>query len=142
MPILMHSTARQLQVRLWLASITTNTDERSDMIHTLSEGAQFITTTFRPEMLVTADSFYGVLFSKDKISSIRSIAQEEAMEFVDQVRPRFLMLRIPTDERCVGGSGIIKFHGCVCLLFYLLDIFRSQCVIVHRGSVLYITLYL
>jgi structural maintenance of chromosome 3 (chondroitin sulfate proteoglycan 6) len=58
----------------------------ADMIHSLSENAQFITTTFRPEMLMTADKFYGVLFSKDKISSIRSIAQEEAMEFVDQVR--------------------------------------------------------
>jgi hypothetical protein len=56
-----------------------------DMIHALSENAQFITTTFRPEMLVTADKFYGVLFNKDKISSIRAITQEEAMEFVDQV---------------------------------------------------------
>ncbi|KAI0028167.1 RecF/RecN/SMC, partial [Vararia minispora EC-137] len=33
------------------------------MIHELSESAQFITTTFRPEMLVHADKFYGVLFN-------------------------------------------------------------------------------
>ena len=37
-------------------------------------------------MLVSADKFYGVLFNNQKISSIRSIKKEEAMEFVDQVR--------------------------------------------------------
>jgi hypothetical protein len=57
----------------------------ADMIHSLSSSAQFITTTFRPEMLAKADKFYGVLFSKDKISSIRSIKREEAMQFVEQV---------------------------------------------------------
>ena len=55
------------------------------MIHSLSSSGQFITTTFRPEMLVSADKFYGVLFNNQKISSIRSIKREEAMEFVDQV---------------------------------------------------------
>ncbi|KZP26277.1 RecF/RecN/SMC protein [Athelia psychrophila] len=54
------------------------------MIHTLSSTAQFITTTFRPEMLVHSNQFYGVLFNNQKISSIRSIKREEAMEFVDQ----------------------------------------------------------
>lgn len=54
------------------------------MIHSLSTTAQFITTTFRAEMLVTADKFYGVLFNNQKVSSIRSIKREEAMEFVDQ----------------------------------------------------------
>jgi hypothetical protein len=55
------------------------------MIKNLSSTAQFITTTFRPEMLVTADQFYGVLFNNQKVSSIRNIKREEAMEFVDQV---------------------------------------------------------
>ena len=36
-------------------------------------------------MLVTADKFYGVLFNNQKISSIRGIKREEAMQFVDQV---------------------------------------------------------
>lgn len=36
-------------------------------------------------MLVTADKFYGVLFNNQKVSSIRCIKREEAMEFVDQV---------------------------------------------------------
>lgn len=62
------------------------TDSYSAMIHELSTTAQFITTTFRPEMLVTADKFYGVLFNNQKISSIRGIKREEAQEFVDQVR--------------------------------------------------------
>jgi hypothetical protein len=39
-------------------------------------------------MLVSADKFYGVLFNNQKISSIRSIKKEEAMEFVDQVRSK------------------------------------------------------
>jgi structural maintenance of chromosome 3 (chondroitin sulfate proteoglycan 6) len=56
------------------------------MIQSLASTAQFITTTFRPEMLVTADKFYGVLFNNQKVSSIRGIKREEAMEFVDQVR--------------------------------------------------------
>ncbi|KAI9568335.1 RecF/RecN/SMC [Boletus coccyginus] len=56
----------------------------ANMIKSLSGTAQFITTTFRPEMLVTADKFYGVLFNNQKVSSIRSIKREEAMEFVDQ----------------------------------------------------------
>jgi structural maintenance of chromosome 3 (chondroitin sulfate proteoglycan 6) len=57
---------------------------RIAMIQSLAGTAQFITTTFRPEMLVTADKFYGVLFNNQKVSSIRAIKREEAMEFVDQ----------------------------------------------------------
>lgn len=34
----------------------------ADMIHELCTGAQFITTTFRPELLEKADKFYGVKF--------------------------------------------------------------------------------
>ncbi|KAF8148188.1 structural maintenance of chromosome protein 3 [Crassisporium funariophilum] len=56
----------------------------ASMIQSLASTAQFITTTFRPEMLVTADKFYGVLFNAQKISSIRAIKREEAMQFVDQ----------------------------------------------------------
>jgi hypothetical protein len=65
-----------------------NTKIRQAMIHSLASSGQFITTTFRPEMLVSADKFYGVLFNNQKISSIRSIKKEEAMEFVDQVRAK------------------------------------------------------
>ncbi|KAG7088666.1 hypothetical protein E1B28_012638 [Marasmius oreades] len=54
------------------------------MIKDLASTAQFIVTTFRPEMLFTADKFYGVLFNNQKVSSIRPIKREEAMEFVDQ----------------------------------------------------------
>ncbi|KAL0569682.1 Structural maintenance of chromosomes protein 3 [Marasmius crinis-equi] len=56
----------------------------ASMIKDLAATAQFIVTTFRPEMLFTADRFYGVLFNNQKISSIRTIKREEAMEFVDQ----------------------------------------------------------
>ena len=56
----------------------------SAMIHELSDTAQFITTTFRPEMLETADKFYGVLFNNQKVSSIQSITQQDAHDFVEQ----------------------------------------------------------
>ena len=53
------------------------------MIRDLSEDAQFITTTFRPEMLVHADKFYGVTFI-DKVSRVQCIDRENAQEFVEQ----------------------------------------------------------
>ena len=64
------------------------------MIQSLASTGQFITTTFRPEMLVAADKFYGVLFNSQKVSSIRAIKREEAMEFVDQV-----------DYQCFGSCN-------------------------------------
>ena len=52
------------------------------MIHELSQDAQFITTTFRPELLIHADSFYGVTFM-NKVSQIQSITRDDAMQFVE-----------------------------------------------------------
>jgi len=54
------------------------------MIHELATSAQFITTTFRAEMLQHADKFYGVVFDNNKISSISSITRDKAQEFIDQ----------------------------------------------------------
>ncbi|WOO77394.1 Chromosome segregation protein sudA [Vanrija pseudolonga] len=53
------------------------------MIHSLSQSAQFITTTFRPEMLVQADKFYGVYFDKQKVSTIQTITRDEAYQFIE-----------------------------------------------------------
>jgi structural maintenance of chromosome 3 (chondroitin sulfate proteoglycan 6) len=60
-------------------------------------------------MLVSADKFYGVLFNNQKISSIRSIKKEEAMEFVDQVRSKVKHLAIDLTCRCthIGGPGAV-----------------------------------
>ncbi len=41
----------------------------SDMIVELAGHAQFITTTFRPELLESADKFYGVKF-RNKVTGI------------------------------------------------------------------------
>ena len=49
------------------------------MIQSLASAAQFITTTFRPGMLVTAGKFYGVSFNNQS-----SIKREEAMQLVDR----------------------------------------------------------
>ncbi|RKP39869.1 putative chromosome segregation protein SudA [Dimargaris cristalligena] len=53
------------------------------MIHELSDRAQFITTTFRPEMLAQCDKFYGVTFV-NKVSHVNCISKEDAMGFVEQ----------------------------------------------------------
>lgn len=53
------------------------------MIHELSTSAQFITTTFRPEMVATAEKHYGILFDATKVSTIRTISREEATQFVE-----------------------------------------------------------
>ncbi|KAJ3342500.1 Structural maintenance of chromosomes protein 3 [Entophlyctis luteolus] len=57
------------------------------MVHELSENAQFITTTFRPELLVNADKFYGVTFT-NKVSRIQCITREDATQFVEQEQPQ------------------------------------------------------
>ena len=55
----------------------------ADVIHAQSSTAQFITTTFRPELLSRADKHFGVLF-RDKASSILTVAKEEAVKFVEE----------------------------------------------------------
>jgi len=54
----------------------------ADMIHELADGAQFITTTFRPELLEHASKFYGVKF-RNKVSHVDCVSKEEAFDFVD-----------------------------------------------------------
>lgn len=60
-------------------------------------------------MLVHSDQFYGVLFNNQKISSIRSIKREEAMEFVDQVRRRSPVSSVfpATHLAHIGGTSPI-----------------------------------
>lgn len=61
----------------------------ASMIKELSANGngQFICTTFRNEMIYTADKFYGVLFN-NKISSVASITRENALTFVDGQQPQ------------------------------------------------------
>merc|ERR1712086_1102780 len=54
----------------------------ADMIARLAGKAQFITTTFRPEMLAHADQFYGVTFH-NKVSNISCVSKNDALEFID-----------------------------------------------------------
>ncbi|KAK6543955.1 Structural maintenance of chromosomes protein 3 [Orbilia ellipsospora] len=55
----------------------------AQMVKNLSaEGGQFICTTFRREMVLTADQHYGVTFN-NKMSSIDLIGREEALTFID-----------------------------------------------------------
>ncbi|CAI2349105.1 unnamed protein product [Caenorhabditis sp. 36 PRJEB53466] len=54
----------------------------ADMIKSLSDQAQFVTTTFRPELLATAEKFYGVRF-RNKVSHIDSVTREQAYDFVE-----------------------------------------------------------
>ena len=54
----------------------------SEMLRNLAEKAQFITTTFRPELLESADKFYGVKF-RNKVSHIDAITAEQAKDFIE-----------------------------------------------------------
>ncbi|XP_050426142.1 structural maintenance of chromosomes protein 3-like [Adelges cooleyi] len=54
----------------------------ADMIHEMSGEAQFITTTFRPELLQHAHKFYGVKF-RNKVSHVECVTREEAHDFVE-----------------------------------------------------------
>lgn len=53
------------------------------MIQRLSENAQFITTTFRPELVEVADKCYGVKF-QNKVSHIHAVSKEAAKDFIEQ----------------------------------------------------------
>lgn len=55
------------------------------MLHRLAGKAQFICTTFRPEMLQVANTFYGVSFD-NKVSTVLEIGQEDALVFVEGQR--------------------------------------------------------
>jgi structural maintenance of chromosome 3 (chondroitin sulfate proteoglycan 6) len=52
------------------------------MINELSQKAQFIITTFGPDLLKYGDKFYGITY-RNKVSQIRSVTREEALEFVE-----------------------------------------------------------
>lgn len=54
----------------------------ADMIHNLSENAQFITTTFRAELLEHAEKCYGVR-CRNKVSHIDLVSKEQAYDFVE-----------------------------------------------------------
>jgi hypothetical protein len=99
------------------------------MIHELSDSAQFITTTFRPEMLVHADKFYGVLFNNQKVSTIRTIKREEAMEFVDQVRLSTPLHWQLANRALPGGTGaVIVITAVLCVfMVYLVVAFVPAC---------------
>ncbi|XP_030767643.1 structural maintenance of chromosomes protein 3-like [Sitophilus oryzae] len=54
----------------------------ANMIHELSKDAQFITTTFRPELLEHAHKFYGVKF-RNKVSHVECVTRDIARDFVE-----------------------------------------------------------
>jgi len=55
----------------------------ASMIQELSANAQFITTTFRPELVGVGEKHYGVLFNAQKVSSLQPITQDDAYQFVE-----------------------------------------------------------
>ncbi|KAJ1883684.1 Structural maintenance of chromosomes protein 3 [Kickxella alabastrina] len=67
------------------------------MIYELSRDSQFVTTTFRPEMLVHADKFYGVTFN-NKVSSISTIDRSRATGFIENIQPAHVHAPEPEPE--------------------------------------------
>jgi hypothetical protein len=93
----------------WLPRIVALTSSRTTaMIKNLSGTAQFITTTFRPEMLVSANQFYGVLFDNKKVSTIRQIGREEAMQFVEQVTIIDDLSLVDANDVYAGGTSTMS----------------------------------
>lgn len=64
----------------------------ADMIHELSKDAQFITTTFRPELLVHANKFYGVKFRNKVSASIFPLQLFRIFQYVSILTVCFLVL--------------------------------------------------
>ena len=52
------------------------------MIHSLSDTAQFITTTHRREMCDQADKFYGVV-APNKVSNIMTVDKDKVYQFLE-----------------------------------------------------------
>ncbi|KAI9097065.1 putative chromosome segregation protein SudA [Phlyctochytrium arcticum] len=55
----------------------------ASMIQELASTAQFIVTTFRPELIGFGDRFYGVTFV-GKVSGVQTIRQADALKFVEE----------------------------------------------------------
>jgi hypothetical protein len=62
----------------------------AEMIHELSKEAQFITTTFRPELLIFANKFYGVKF-RNKVSFLSAIWSASVCDYHFKL---FLLLHV------------------------------------------------
>ncbi|KAL8278388.1 hypothetical protein RQP46_009280 [Phenoliferia psychrophenolica] len=53
------------------------------MISELSKTGQYICTTFRPELIPHAASYFGVVFNNSKISNVKAISADECLTFVE-----------------------------------------------------------
>ena len=55
------------------------------MIRRLADQAntQFITTTFRPELVKVADKIYGVTHNR-RVSRVNVVSKDEALQFIEQ----------------------------------------------------------
>ena len=54
----------------------------ANLVGEMKADAQFLTTTFRPELLEGAESFFGVSFG-GRVSRVESITREQALQFVE-----------------------------------------------------------
>ena len=54
------------------------------LIQRQAESAQFITSTFRPEMVHFADRFYGI-GHQHKIPNVHTMTREESLEFIANI---------------------------------------------------------
>lgn len=51
------------------------------------DNTQFITTTFRPELVKVADKIYGV-FHENRVSIVNVISKDQALEFIEKDQAR------------------------------------------------------
>lgn len=55
----------------------------ANMIKELSQTGQYICTTFRPELIPHADSYFGVIFNATKISTVKTLTDVECQDFIE-----------------------------------------------------------
>ena len=62
----------------------------------VNDGIQFITSTFRPELVNIADKLYGIGY-QNKISNVYSMTKEESLGFISNIM---------AEEEGVAGSKV------------------------------------
>jgi len=103
--------------------------------------AQFITTTFRPEMITTADKFYGVVFS-NKVSSVSVISREEAKQLIEVLEKEAEEAEHPSAQLHNSYNYNYNYilHYLIVLLIFSLRIFVRYLIVSQRELELIIPL--
>lgn len=63
---------------------TTYRSAVANMLKEQSTNTQFVTTTFKPELVAKAKRFFGISFTKQKVSTVHDISKEDALRVIEE----------------------------------------------------------